>query len=98
MEFDERTHIDGLRRSEGPRIEILVSFDRFHEVFCLPGLTSGQVSGFEPARVIFIFRLAAFVSGLGMRRLGGALQNIEALKEFRDNQFEQLCFVHKEVT
>jgi hypothetical protein len=37
----------------------------------VPGLTASQIGGFKSACVVFAFRFAAFVRGLGMRRPGG---------------------------
>ncbi len=59
------------------------------------GLPAGQVGGFQTARVVFIFRLAAFVRGLGVGGARGFFEHGQMLAQTGDDELEQLRFFHR---
>ena len=95
LEFNQGRKIDGLRRPEGLEVEFLERFDGGLGFRRLSRLGSRQIGRFQSAGVVFIFRLALRIGGLGMRRHGSARGGDQFLPELRDDLLQQDSFVYQ---
>ena len=78
VQFHQGCQINCFLRDEIPDRQFFVEFNRVQNFLRLAGLAASQISRFQSASVVFAFRLAALVSGLGVRRPRGLFQNGKA--------------------
>ena len=93
-QFHEGTDINGFADAEFARVQL---FERGNGVLNfrrLPGLSTGQIGGFESAGVVFVFGLALLVRGLGALGLGRAEINLQFVRQPGDDFLDERAFVH----
>src|ERR1035437_8143757 len=96
FQFHQRAHGDGVAVRELARAELLKLGDGGFEFHRLLGLATGEIGGFETARVVFALGLALLVRGLGARGVRGAEINLQLLCEPGDDFFDDGAFVQNE--
>ena len=67
-------------------------FDGFFDFGDFSGLPARKISGFEAARVVFVFGFALRVGRFGVRSSSGLGETLELFSEGGDDFFDQACF------
>ena len=94
FQFHEGPDINGFARPELARVQL---FERGNGTLYfrrLPGLSPGQIGGFESAGVVFVLGLALLVRGFGARGLGRPEINLQFVRQPGNDLFDERAFVH----
>lgn len=92
FEFHQSGEVDGRGFLKFPKFERLVDSEGLFGFGGEAGLRTGEVSGFQPARIVLVLGLVLFVGGVGMHGAGSSRERGQLLGELSDDLSDNHAF------